>query len=212
MRKEQFMKKVLSKLMGVLAGTLVVVCISGCGKDTAYYIDTANTEITADFNAQSQTEEESTDGNSEAALLYIYVCGAIQNPGVYTMPEGSRICDVFQKAGGLTSEAAVDYWNQARVLVDGEMIYVPTAKEVEDRGLNSGDTANTNEDNDNKININTASKEELMTIPGIGEAKALAIIAYREANGSFSSIEEVKNVEGIKDGVFSKMKDYIEID
>ena len=86
------------------------------------------------------------------------------------------------------------------------MIYVPTLEEAEERKQSS---LNVEDTRSQKVNINVASKEQLMTIPGIGEAKALAIIAYREKNGMFSKIEDVMNVEGIKDGMFAKMKEYI---
>ena len=100
-------------------------------------------------------------------------------------------------------------------MVDGEMIYVPTVEEAKegqlDRLDNSSDRNDSTDTNDTsgKININTASLEQLMEIPGIGESKARAIITYRDTNGGFSSIEEVMNIEGIKEGVFSKMKEYI---
>lgn len=207
------MNKILLHLKGVLLGTLIVVCLCSCGETTAYYMEEEETA-----GADSKDNEQSSDSEKESedsvkASIYVYVCGQIQKPGVYTLPEGSRVCDVFELAGGVTEETATDYWNQARVLTDGEMIYVPTAEEAKERqsdgeaaGLESIDT-----DDTDKVNINTASKEELMTLPGIGEAKALAILAYRQENGPFSSLEELKKVEGIKDGVFSKMKDYIEI-
>lgn len=201
------MRKILFKLKSVLLGTLLVVCVGGCGNDTAYYVDSPEVELT---EIQSQTELEA---ETEVHSIYVYVCGEIANPGVYTLPEGSRVCDVFALAGGFTTEAATDYWNQARVLTDGEMIYVPTAEEVKNRQLEpeSGNPQSVDTDDGNKVNINTASKEELMTIPGIGEAKAAAILAYRQENGPFTSLEELMNVEGIKDGVFSKMKDYVKI-
>ena len=188
----------------VLIGTLLVMCLFGCGKDSAYYVDAENiAQETQIVSSQEQKEERNP---SEAVMIYIYVCGEVQNPGVYEMPEGSRVYDVFAKAGGLTEKASPNYWNQAKLLVDGEMIYVPTLEEAEERkqsSLNVEDTLS------QKVNINVASKEQLMTIPGIGEAKALAIIAYREKNGMFSKIEDVMNVEGIKDGMFAKMKEYI---
>ena len=206
------MTKFIFCLKGVLLGTLLVVYLCGCGKTPAYYVEEEEFK-------ESTTEEPPVSVNTESVQqqekeIYIYVCGQIQNPGVYILPEGSRICDLFEAAGGLTDVAAADYWNQARLLTDGEMIYVPTEEEVEDRILDreSGSHIDTKETEDSdKVNINTASKEELMTLPGIGETKALAILAYRQKNGPFSSIEELKNVEGIKDAVFSKMKEYIEI-
>jgi len=128
---------------------------------------------------------------------------------VYVLTEGSRVCDAFFAAGGLTENAAKDYWNQARLLSDGEMIYVPNEEEAANRSPEKGNTKNT--DNDGKININTATKEGLMTLPGIGESKAERIIAYRDEHGGFSSLEEIMEVEGIKEGMYEKIKDYIVI-
>ncbi len=196
----------------VLLGTLLVMCISGCGKSTAAYIESEDAISTEEV---VKTTEITTEMKETSTFFYVYVCGEVEMPGVYTMPEGSRVCDVFAEAGGLTEDAAEDYWNQARLLTDGEMIYVPTKEEASERTLTLSDASstsqNTDDSTDGKVNINTASKEELMTIPGIGEAKALAILSYRQEHGTFSAIEEVKNVEGIKDGVYTKMKDYIVI-
>lgn len=206
------MSKILLKIKSVLLGTLVVVCLCSCGKDTVYYVESENEDSSVQQDSESDTTEDKEKGDGESASIYVYVCGQVAQPGVYILPEGSRVCDLFEMAGGFTQAAATDYWNQARLLTDGEMLYVPTAEEVEDRQFDGDTTSQNSTDDTNKVNINTASKEELMTLPGIGEAKALAIIAYRQENGPFSSLEELKEVEGIKDGVFSKMKDYIEID
>ena len=203
------MKNFIKLLKSVLLCTLIVVCICGCGRRTAQYIGTQDVSVETE-GGQVETEMKESEVPSqetEAQLLYVYVCGEVAFPGVYTLSDGSRICDLFEAAGGLTENAAPDYWNQARLLVDGEMIYVPTIEEAKER-LESG--LSTNTDNTNgKINLNTASLDQLMEIPGIGEAKASAILRYREENGGFSSIEEIMNIEGIKEGVFSKMKEYI---
>ena len=200
------MRKILLHLKGVLFGTLIVVCLCSCGKGTAYYVE--EEESAAPLVQESESASASEPSQH---MIYVYVCGQVVSPGVYTLPEGSRICDLFEMAGGFTADAATEYWNQARILTDGEMIYVPTVEEGKERQLDSNTTSQADTDSSNKVNINTASKEELMTLPGIGEAKAQAIIAYRQEHGPFSSLEELKEVEGIKDGVFSKMKDYIEI-
>ncbi len=207
-------KKVLT---GMLMGILII-SICGCGSQTAQYVS-PDSHISEN---ESRTEGEATEdlpaeaGTEAAKLIYVYICGAVAAPGVYAIEEGSRVCDLFTVAGGLTEEAATDYWNQARVLVDGEMLYVPTVEEAKERtdsekSAASGVTglANADSSTTGKININTASKEELMTLPGIGESKALAIIAYRQEKGAFSSIEQLKEISGIKDGVFSKIEDYI---
>ena len=207
------MKK-LKFIKSVLYGTLIVVCICGCGKGTSEYLVAEEVTITEMETQMEDNLAEENQGTEQAeTLLYVYVCGEVNTPGVYTLPEGSRVCDVFVLAGGFTENAAVDYWNQARVLKDGEMIYVPTIEEAKERDqdISSQDVSFKDNSAKNKININTASKAQLMTIPGIGEAKANAIIAYRESNGAFSSVEEIKKVEGIKDGVYTKMKDYIVI-
>ena len=202
------MRKILLKQMGVLLGTLLVVCLCSCGKSTVSYIENESAAL-EETESEQETEMGDEEQETEKKIIYVYVCGQVEKPGVYTLLEGSRIYDVFELAGGLTEEADADYWNQARLLKDGEMIYVPSKEEVKDRTFE--DTQRGKEDKSEKININTASKEELMTLPGIGEAKAMAILTYRQQNGPFSSIEEVKQVEGIKEAVFSKIKVYIEI-
>ncbi len=210
------MKNFIKLLRSVLFCTLIVVCICGCNKGTADYItseEKGTSEVLED-NTQ-EIEFQQSEIESENQLLYVYICGEVQKPGVYTLPIGSRICDLFDAAGGLTKDAALEYWNQARLLVDGEMIYVPTIEEAQmGQGQNPNvsssviDGASTNNGN-GKTNLNTASLEELMKLPGIGEAKAKSLVAYREENGGFNSIEEVMNIEGIKEGVFLKIKEYI---
>lgn len=209
------MRKIDTFLKGVLVGTLLVVYLCGCGRNAAYYVDNQMSSQQMSQTESSTSEvfedEESQMFQTPAHMIYIYVCGQVKHPGVYTLPEGSRVYDLFELAGGLTDLAASEYWNQAKVLTDGEMLYVPTMEEAKDRERTDGATSQITTDDPDKVNINTASKEELMTLPGIGEAKAEAILAYRKENGPFSTIEELKQVEGIKDGVFSKMKEYIEI-
>ena len=203
------MRKILLNLKGVLLGTLIVVCICSCGNDTVHYVEKdINSEI---IEEESDALESESSQNQMMKNICVYVCGHVQTPGVYTLPEGSRIYDAFALAGGFTDSAATEYWNQARVLSDGEMIYVPSKEEVNDRLWENTTTEKTDSDKSNKININTATKEELMTLPGIGESKALAILAYRQEKGGFSTLEELKKVEGIKEAVFSKVKDLIEI-
>ncbi|MBQ6843603.1 MAG: helix-hairpin-helix domain-containing protein [Agathobacter sp.] len=212
------MKNFINLLKSVLLCTLIVVCICGCNKGTAQYIhseEKGTSEWTEVETEEGSTEHTQQVEETEKTMLYVYVCGAVKSPGVYMLSTGSRICDLFEAANGLKKDASTDYWNQARLLTDGEMIYVPTIEEVEERqwsgldsSLNPLESASAN-DTSGKIDLNTASLEQLMGIPGIGEAKAKAIISYRENNGGFSSIEDVMNIEGIKEGVFSKMKEYI---
>lgn len=148
--------------------------------------------------------EEETDIQPEESI-YVHVCGEVNSPGVYELPTGSRVYAAIEAAGGITEKAAASL-NQAEKLSDGQQIYVPSGEEAESRAW-YGQGAD--EADDGKVNLNTAAKEELMTLSGIGEVKAEAIIRYREENGGFSSIEELKEIEGIKDGVFNKVKDKI---
>ena len=209
------MKNFIRLFRSVLFCTLIVVCICACGKGTAEYISSEEKGSSEILEPETQEIVSEFQEPAEPKMLYVYICGAVNEPGVYTLPEGSRVCDLFEAANGLAEEAATDYWNQARLLVDGEMLYIPTMKEAEDgqmgRADNFSDLQNMTDANNTsgKINLNTASLEQLMEIPGIGESKAKAIINYRDTNGGFSSIEEVMNIEGIKEGVFAKMKEYI---
>ena len=130
-------------------------------------------------------------------------------PGVYELAGDARVYEAIALAGGLNDAAAGEALNQASTVTDGERIYIPTAEELE-KGIVDGQTAEvTGTDNQGKININTAAKEELKTLPGIGDAKADSIISYREANGGFQTVEELMQVEGIKEGVFNKIKDRV---
>lgn len=157
-----------------------------------------------------QAAGNSGGNGSGEGNVYVYVCGAVNAPGVYELKEGARVFEAIQLAGGLTEAAAADAVNQARIVTDGEQIRVPTVEEAQNQGAGVAGEVTEGTEN-NKININTAGKEELMTLTGIGEAKAESIMDYREKNGSFTSIEELMQIEGIKEGVFNKIKDDITI-
>lgn len=211
----------MNKLKCMLWSIPIVICISACGNDTMQYVALEETVSTQEAESETQEAEEkpqAEETKTEEGLIYVYVCGEVAHAGVYTLSDGSRMFDLFELAGGLTENAAENYWNQASLLTDGQMVYVPTKEEAEERqqegwdvSSNVSENANTN-DTTGKINLNTASLEQLMELPGIGESKAKAILSYRETNGRFSAIEEVMNIEGIKEGVFAKMKDYIVVD
>lgn len=159
-------------------------------------------------------------------LIYVYVCGQVRTPGVYILDEGSRLFEAVDMAGGVLPEGDLTRINLASLLADGQKVYIPSAAEAEtiqdadlmreadmtrdaeDEPTGADDGRNLTEQ---RVNINSASKETLMTLPGIGEAKADAILAYRQAEGDFESLEALMNVPGIKEGVFAKIKDRIAI-
>ncbi|MBQ8638711.1 MAG: ComEA family DNA-binding protein [Lachnospiraceae bacterium] len=165
-----------------------------------FYLAEPQTERASALEGGLESAAEA--GESEAGIL-VYVCGKVKNPGVYELAENSRICDAVEAAGGFCTDACADALNLADWVSDGEKIYVPSAEE-------SMPYTETKEDG--KISINTATKEELMQLPGIGEAKAEAILEYRESSGGFSTVEDIMLVPGIKEAAFNKMKDRITAD
>ena len=169
-------------------------------------------EAEEDYPDASEVAQESDLEESEAdCVIYVDVCGQVNNPGVYELPGESRVFEAIEKAGGMTKAAASGYLNKAEKLSDGQQIYVPSEKEIEENSLIGASTTENSSASGDKVNLNTASKEELMTLAGIGEAKAESIIRYREEHGNFRTTEDIKNVDGIKDGVFNKVKDQITV-
>lgn len=145
--------------------------------------------------------EDETEKHNETKAIFVYVCGAVKQEGVYELPEGSRVYEAVEKAGGFAENAASSQINQAEMLEDETRLYIPTIDELEEIQVQS----------DGKIDLNTASKDELMTLPGVGESKAALIVQYREKNGPFRQVEELMNISGIKEGLFSKIRDYIKV-
>lgn len=145
---------------------------------------------------------------SDTSTIVVYICGAVKESQVITLEENSRICDAIDAVGGLTNEADLTNINLAYILEDGEKIYIPKkGEEIQ----NISTSSYNNSSSPSKININKATQTELETIPGIGPSTALKIINYREENGKFSKIEDIKNVSGIGDAKYEQMKNYISI-
>lgn len=196
---------------------MMMLYFKGCGKDKDEIIfDAASNETVKVEDTLTKAENGAEDENMEASgrtaeeQICIYVCGAVVTPGVYEFIPGARVAEAIMAAGGMTEEAAETYWNQAAVLEDGQKIYVPTKEEAaeEAESQSRGQII----EQENKINLNTASKEQLMTLSGVGSSRADAIIAYRREYGGFGSIEDIMKIEGIKEGVFKKMKDKITVE
>ncbi len=179
--------------------------------------------------------------NPQAGVIYVHVCGAVENPGVYELEAGSRVYEAVQQAGGFADSAEQNYVNQAQVLEDGVKLVIPTREEVaaaqddaseesdalQDRAQDGSGIAGGAEReigivggarsdgqggdaaSDGRININTASEAQLCEIPGIGATRAAAIAAYGESHGAFGKPEDIMNVNGIKEGMYEKIKDII---
>ncbi len=171
--------------------------------------------------AGEQTKDAQANGMQENC--FVYICGAVKKPGVFEVPAGSRIYEVIMLAGGLKKNASVRGLNQAQQVADGDMIEVLTKKEQrtaqkDDKGLagqsvlETDGTLQADVGAVGRVNLNTASAAELMTLNGIGEAKAANIIAYRQETGGFSSTQEIMNVNGIGEGVYAQIKDTITVE
>ena len=195
--------------------------------------------IRDESSAGGSTESPAGQSRPDAQeLLTVHVCGEVRKEGVYTLPAGSRMLDAIEAAGGFSEEADRSWLNLAMEIGDAWQIRVPSLTETgnlrEQQGTQvpgdtgtpfivkgdaqagelSGDSSRQSagtEADAGRINLNTASKEELMKIPGVGEAKAQRIIEYREQNGRFESVEDLMKVPGIKNASFQKMKDYITV-
>ena len=188
-----------------------VIVLGGCKAKPR--IETQEAEVLEETLRQENTQESQMEEEPETSgtSIYVQVSGAVAWPGVYELPEGSRVFEAIELAGGMTAEADAGQMNQAQTISDGEMIYVKSQGEQVE-GTSEMPFSEQTQQEDGKVNLNTATEEQLMTLPGIGQAKAKSIIAWREENGNFSKIEDLMEIEGIKEGVFSKVKDSIKVD
>jgi competence protein ComEA len=152
-----------------------------------------------------EIEMPSPSPTESPAELAVYVTGAVANPGVYYLPEESRAQDALEAAGGPAANADLDRVNLAQRLHDGDQIYFPEI------GEENPPITGVSGSNDDLININTASAAELETLPGIGPVLAGAIVDHREANGPFSTIEELTNVRGIGQAVFGQIEELVTV-
>ena len=161
-----------------------------------------------DLKWQIKDETQSIKSEETKIVFFVHVCGQVKNPGVYQLEEGARIYDAIQLAGGLTEEACEEAVNLAEKVIDGEQIWIPDKAEAEKMGSVNGNLKEKQTES-GLVDLNTATKEQLMTLTGIGEARAKDILAYREEYGRFQTIEDIMKVPGIKDAAFAKIKDEI---
>ena len=161
----------------------------------------------------SQVENSETSKEENSAELVVDVKGAVKSPGVYVLMRDDRVIDAITFAGGYTEDADSTYINHAQKLTDEMVIYVPKIGEEIDLEQQTfvNPSATENQTTNGKVNLNTASETELSTLPGIGPAKAKAILEYRQQNGRFKSLDDLKNVSGIGEKTYEKLKQYIEI-
>lgn len=202
----------------VLIGISFIVCgiLYSCSREKSV-------SITSIEESRIEGEESSTEsldtiehkGIKEQPIdkkITVYVCGEVMTPGVYELVAEARVYQAIEAAGGMTEQAVKNRINLAEQISDGQMITVLSEEEAAKNPIPAEPSAfDGSKETSGKVNINSANQEELMTLPGVGSSKASDIIAYREQNGNFKSIEQLMEIKGIKEGMFNKIKDLITV-
>lgn len=181
---------------------LFLLILAGCGREEPKEIllESAPLQTPEDSFKSELVPEKEEDAE---ALLIVYVCGQVRNPGVFSLAAGSRINDALNLAGGFEDEADIAAVNLAAPIVDGMKIYIPKVGEV---FIEAGAGQNAE---GAKVDINKADVTQLCTLPGIGESRAKDIVAYRDRNGRFQKPEDLMKVSGIKESTYQKLEEYI---
>lgn len=210
------MKK--NRILAAVCSLVFVMNCSACGGNRQEVLLIGQQEVSAvigqeTMDGESASKEQPDEDISEETQIQeicVFVCGAVRNPGVVFLPQGSRAADALEAAGGFAEDAAVGAVNLAAKISDGEKWYFPTQEEFKEQGEQAQDGAEQTSDS-GKVNINTAGPAQLCTLPGIGESKAADIIAYRESHGSFAACEDIMQVSGIKENIYNKISDKITV-
>ena len=207
------------KRKAILLVSIGSLFLYGCSKEEAMMIPIhtmeTQTENVLQTKEESQIEETvEIEESMETEKKYVFISGAVIKSGVYEITESSRLYEVIKMAGGFADNASADSINQARKVMDGEQIKIPTIQEVENGEVIEEIIPQNNTlegEASIAVNINTASEAILCTVNGVGANRAKAIIAYRDQHGEFKQIEDIMKVEGIKEGLFAKMKEQITV-
>lgn len=199
------------KIILIIIVILILLFIGYYIISKASSVEYINLETEENNIIEEKNEEEII---TEEKYIVVHITGAVKNQGIIELKEGSRISDAIESAGGITEEADLSKINLAYTLQDGQKIYVPNINDTEITNNITEDAGENVIENDNtskqgKININKASQTELETLNGIGPSTALKIINYRQQNGNFKKIEDIKNVPGIGDSKFESIKENI---
>lgn len=159
------------------------------------------------YDYDNQDGDESQSGESHSEGCYVYICGSVVSPGVYVCNKTARVYEVIDMAGGFSEDADTTYLNLVANISDGQKIYVP--KQGEKQENEAAAHIEGQETQSALVNINTATAQQLMTLPGIGESRAKDIISYRTKYGNFKSADDIMKVSGIKEAAYEKIKDMI---
>ncbi|MGQ7518305.1 helix-hairpin-helix domain-containing protein [Streptococcus suis] len=211
MLKEYKWQIALPAVAGLLMATFLIFS-QPAKSDQTGLTDFPQTAQTS--SSQEQTEETSTEESEELSQLTVDVKGAVEKPGLYTLEADARVNDAVEAAGGLTSQADPKSINLAQKLSDEAVVYV-ASKDENISAVASTTTSSAmsqEEKNTSLVNLNTATEADLQTISGIGAKRAADIIAYREANGGFKSVDDLNNVSGIGDKTMESIRPYVTVD
>ncbi len=226
MKTEKKRKSRQRKILPVILLS-VTVLLTGCGgkeqlwseleKEAGEGIEESRDEVSSGeaSSGEGQPSGETADESEKLpAVIFVHVCGAVKNPGVYELPAGSRGMDAVEAASGFSEDACQEYTNLAVLLTDGSMLRIPTREEAslwEEEGLTGEESNGTAAGGSKPVNLNTADIAQLCSLSGIGESRARDIISYREAHGGFKAKEEIMQVSGIGQKIYEKIEPYITV-
>lgn len=216
----------IKKIIIIVVATLVLFV--GCN-DGNTQVSLKNKSENSGQNVSRKAEKDGKEQSEDSKDIYVYVSGQVNKPGVYCLKSNDRVFMAIEKAGGLTDKAQKQGINMAEVLTDGQNIVVLSNKEFYAKLKENQESSNTGSDSDkdsenkgtedkgqndkeNQVNINTADVSGLTSLSGIGKTRAKAIIAYREENGNFKTKEDIKNVSGIGESIYSNIEKMITVD
>lgn len=222
---QEFLMKLPTKYkVGIIASVVIIILITFAFMYKYFYQDDSSEDLIINEIENQQDEEVVEEGlfelGTKKGKIIVHVVGEVNNPGVVTLDEGARIIDVIKSAGDKTEDADLSKINLAYIVEDGTQIYVPRIGEnreeliTEEAGngvIVNSSSLSKEESKELKVNINTASLEKLITLPGVGNSTAQKIIEYRNENGKFKDIEDLKNVPGIGESKYNNLKEMITI-
>lgn len=196
------------KVIGMALVIVAVIAFCGGNLYQEWRAEGEGLTLVQEDATAGETAADSAAPENASSEVVVHVAGAVSSPGVYTLPADSRVDDAV-RAAGATADADLSQLNLAQKLADGQKITVPVAGAAPADGSSAATTADS--DNGGLININTATQEELESLPSIGEVRAQAIITYREEHGGFRTIDELKEVSGIGDKIFADISPHVTV-
>lgn len=196
------------KVIGMALVIVAVIAFCGGNLYQEWRAEGEGLTLVQEDATAGETAADSAAPENASGEVVVHVAGAVSSPGVYTLPADSRVDDAV-RAAGATADADLSQLNLAQKLADGQKITVPVAGATPADGNSAATTADS--DNGGLININTATQEELESLPSIGEVRAQAIITYREEHGGFRTIDELKEVSGIGDKIFADISPHVTV-